>query len=122
MPGPSYLTRIAPGELPDPVYVRTGQVGEACEGRVIWIAGRVVSFEPQALTLDDGTGPTRIFFLAELPWRRPYVEIGEFWAAQGVAGQYAFEAPWEGGYRVIPRLKTDVSDAPLVLPVTGGAE
>ena len=46
--------------------------------------------------------------------------IGEFWAAQGVVGQYAFEAPWEGGYRVIPRFKTDVSDAPLVLPVTGG--
>ena len=39
------------------------------------------------------------------------MEIGEFWAAQGVVGQYAFEAPWEGGYRVIPRLKTDVSDA-----------
>ena len=84
------------------------------------IAGRVVKFEPQALTLDDGTGPTRIFFPAELPWRRPYVNVGEFWAAQGVVGQYAFEAPWEGGYRVIPRFKTDVSDAPLVLPVTGG--
>ena len=37
----------------------------------------------------------------------------------GVVGQYAFEAPWEGGYRVIPRFKSDVSDAPLVLPVTG---
>ena len=84
------------------------------------IAGRVVKFEPQALTLDDGTGPARIFFPAELPWRRPYVNVGEFWAAQGVVGQYAFEAPWEGGYRVIPRFKTDVSDAPLVLPVTGG--
>ena len=120
VPGPSYLTRLGPGEPPHPVYVRTGQVGEAHEGGLILIAGRVVRFEPQALTLDDGTGPTRIFFPAELPWRRPYVNVGEFWAAQGVVGQYAFEAPWEGGYRVIPRFKTDVSDAPLVLPVTGG--
>ena len=32
----------------------------------------------------------------------------------------AFKAPWEGGYRVIPRFKTDVSDAPMMLPVTGG--
>ena len=120
VPGPSYLTRLGPGEPPHPVYVRTGQVGEAHEGELILIAGRVVKFEPQALTLDDGTGPTRIFFPAELPWRRPYVNVGEFWAAQGVVGQYAFEAPWEGGYRVIPRFKTDVSDAPLVLPVTGG--
>ena len=54
------------------------------------------------------------------PRRRFYLQIGQFRAAQGVVGQYAFEAPWEGGYRVIPRFKADVSDAPLVLPVTGG--
>ena len=47
VPGPSYLTRLGPGEPPDPVYVRTGQVGEAHEGKLIWIAGRVVRFEPQ---------------------------------------------------------------------------
>ena len=29
VPGPSYLTRLSPGEPPHPVYVRTGQVGEA---------------------------------------------------------------------------------------------
>jgi len=121
VPGPSYLTRIGPGKPPDPVYVSTGQVGETHEGKLILIAGRVVKFEPQGLTLNDGTGPARVFFPAELPWRRPYVQIGEFWSAQGVVGQYAFVAPWEGGYRVIPRFKSDVSDAPLVLPVTGGA-
>ena len=27
---------------------------------------------------------------------------------------------WEGGYRVIPRFKTDVNDVPLALLVTGG--
>ncbi len=120
VPNPNYLTRLGPGSPPTPAHVATGRVGEAHEGRLIWIAGRVVKFEPSALTLDDGTGPARVFFPAELPWRRPYVEIGEFWATQGVVGQYAFAAPWEGGYRVIPRFKTDVSDAPLVLPVTGG--
>jgi hypothetical protein len=102
------------------VHVATGRVGEAHEGRLIQIAGRVVKFEPQAFTLDDGTGPARIFFPAELPWRRPYVNVGEFRAAQGVVGHYAVAAPWEGGYRVIPRFKADVSDAPLVLPVKGG--
>ena len=91
VPDPSYLTRLGPGTSPAPTYVRTGQVGEAHEGRLIWIAGRVVKFESQALTLDDGTGPMRIFFPAELPWRRPYVNVGEFWAAQGVVGQYAVD-------------------------------
>jgi hypothetical protein len=48
------------------------------------------------------------------------VQIGEFRAAQGIVGQYAAAAPWEGGYRAIPRFVTDVSDAPMFLPVTGG--
>ena len=48
------------------------------------------------------------------------MHIGEFRAAQGIVGQYAAAAPWEGGYRVIPRFVTDVSDAPMFLPVTGG--
>jgi hypothetical protein len=119
VPNPGYLTRLGPGKTPDPVVVPTGRVGEAHEGRLIRITGRVFKFEPQALTLDDGTGRARVFFPAELPWRRPYVEIDEFWAAQGVGGQYALEAPWKGGYRVIPRFVTDVSGAPIFLPVTG---
>jgi hypothetical protein len=57
-------------------------------------------------------------FNEAIPRRRFYLQSGQFCIAQGVVGQYAFEAPWEGGYQVIPRFKTDVSDAPLVLPVT----
>jgi hypothetical protein len=53
------------------------------------------------------------------PRRRFYLQIGQFGDAQGVVGKDAFEAPWEGGYRVIPRFKTDVSDATLVSPMTG---
>jgi hypothetical protein len=81
VPSPRYLTTLGPGEPPAPVFVATGQIGETHEGRLIQIAGRVVKFEPSALTLDDGTGHARVFFPAELPWRRPYVEISEFWAA-----------------------------------------
>jgi hypothetical protein len=50
------------------------------------------------------------------------LQIGQFRAAQGVVGQYVFEASWKGGYRVIPRFQSDVSDAPLVLPVTRADE
>jgi len=56
------------------------------------------------------------------PRRRFCLQIGQFRAAQGVVGQYVFEASWKGGYRVIPRFKSDVSDAPLVLPVTRADE
>jgi hypothetical protein len=120
VPNPGYLTQLGPGSPPVPEQVATGRIGEAHEGQLVWMIGRVVRFEPNALIMDDGTGQARIFFPAELPWRRPYVQIGAVWSGQGVVGQYARAAPWEGGYRVIPRFRTDVSDAPLVLPVTGG--
>ena len=52
----------------------------------------------QAITLDDGSGAARIYFLADnlSRSRRPYMQVGEVWTAQGVVGQYAFKAPWEG--------------------------
>lgn len=121
VPGPSYLTRLGPGDPPAALPVGTGQLGEAHEGRLVWVMGRVARFEPEALTLDDGSGTARIYFPDTLPWRRPYVQIGELWAAVGVVSQNAFAGPpWVGGYRVIPRFETDVSLPPAWLPVTGG--
>jgi hypothetical protein len=120
VPDPSYIVRLGAGTPPRPLRVATGRVGEAYEGRLIWIVGRVVKFERNALTLDDGSGPVRIYFPSELPWRRPYVQIGEVWAALGVVSQYAWEEPYTGGYRLIPRFETDVSLPPAFLPVTGG--
>jgi hypothetical protein len=58
-------------------------------------------------------------FNEAFPRRRFYLPIGQCRVAQGIGGQYAFKMPWKGGYRMIPRFKTDVSSAPLVLPVTG---
>jgi hypothetical protein len=108
-----------PDTSPAPRSFRIGRAGEACESRLAWIEGQVVKFEPKVTILDDGSGPARVYFPADLSWRRPYVYIGEVWGAQGVVGQYAYEAPYEGGYRLIPRFETDVSDAPVFLPVTG---
>ncbi len=102
-----------------PARAHTGAIGEPQEGSLIWIAGRVTRFERSAILLDDGSGPARIYFPDDLPWRRPYVNVGEFWAAQGVVSQYVQQPPRTGGYRIIPRFATDVSSAPLFLPVTG---
>jgi hypothetical protein len=122
VPDPNYLRRLGPGVPLAAVRVRTGQLGEPNEGSLVWIAGRVLRFERSAITLDDGSGPARIYFPDDLPWRRPYVNIGEFWAAQGVVSQYAQQAPHIGGYRVIPRFAADVSSAPRFLPVTGDVQ
>ncbi len=120
-PNPGYLTVLGHGKAPTPLPVATGKMGEAHEGRLVWLAGRIVKFETRALVLDDGTGPARIYFPEELPWRRPYVNAGEFWSALGVVGQYVYDGPpYMGGYRLVPRFATDVSDRPVWLPVTGG--
>ena len=102
-----------------PRRARTGAIGESNEGRLVWIFGRITEFARDSITLDDGSGPAQVYFPAGLSWRRPYVKIGEIWAAQGVAGQYAAKRPYVGGYQLVPRIAADVSQAPLFLPVTG---
>ena len=104
-----------------PRRLRTGEIGEAHEGRLAWVFGRVVRASKSGVTLDDGSGPAYVYFPEELPWQHPYVKLGDMWGAQGVVGQYASQAPYADGYRLIPRLATDFSRAPLTLPVTGVA-
>ena len=102
-----------------PRRLRTGEIGETHEGRLAWVFGRVIRASQSGVTLDDGSGPAYIYFPEDLPWQHPYVKLGEMWGAQGVVGQYASQAPYVGGHRLIPRLATDFSRAPLFLPVTG---
>ena len=115
----SRLRLSGAGELPDPPRLRTGDVGEAHEGRLVWVIGRPVGFARDSVSLDDGSGPVPVYFPEGLSWRRPYVQLDEFWAAQGVIGQYVNQPPYIGGYRLIPRLATDFSRPPPFLPVTG---
>ncbi len=120
VPNASYLTRLDAGAGLLPDLVPTGLLGEAQEGRLVSVSGRVVRFERHAVVLDDGTGPAYIYFAADLGWSRPYVRLGEAWSATGLGGQYAAEEPYHGGYQLLPRFAWDLSNAPLVLPVTGG--
>lgn len=117
----SRLVMLGASVTPTARRLRTGEVGEAHEGRLAWVFGRAVSASHTTVTLDDGTGLIAIYFPEGLAWRRPYVKLGDYWAAQGVIGQHAARAPYVGGYRLIPRLASDFSQAPLFLPVTGGA-
>jgi len=117
---PSRLILLGKGAAPAPKRIATGQVDEAIEGRLVWVFGRVAKYESAAWIIDDGSGPTRVYFPDDLPWRRPFVRIGEMWAVQGVVSQYVSQRPYVGGYRLIPRLSTDVGPPPAFLPVTGG--
>jgi hypothetical protein len=116
----SALTRLAPGDPLTSTWVKTGQVDEPYEGRLVWVLGHVVKYERYAITLDDGSGPARVYFGEDLPWRRPYVQIGEVWMAVGLVSQYVAARPYIGGYRLLPRFASDFSLPPAFLPTTGG--
>ena len=121
VPDPGYITHLGPGTPPAPLFITAAGLTEKNEGRLVQVAGAVARFEPRGLLLRDARGAIPIYFPETLPWRRPYVEIGELWAAQGVLGQHVGEPAGGAGYQVIPRYRSDVSDAPAFLPVTGGA-
>jgi hypothetical protein len=121
VPNAGYMALLGVGTLPVAAHWATGEIGEAQEGQLARVTGRIVKYEPNALLLDDGSGALRVYFPADLPWRRPYVHIGDWWTAHGVVGQYAPKVPYAGGYRLIPRFVGDVAPLPAFLPVTGSA-
>jgi len=119
VPDPAYVTYLGPGTPVSPLPITSAGLTEANEGRLVQVVGSVVKFEPQALVFGDRSGAIRIYFPESLPWRRPYVNIGELWAAQGVLAQHSGEKVTGSGYQIIPRFRSDVVSGPAFLPVTG---
>ena len=115
------VVRIGAGTLPLPANVSTAAVGEAVEGRLVQLSGRLLG-SPTSLTaglafdVDDGSGPTRV-----LVGTATAIDTAG-WAADavvelvGVVGQRDSTGTAVAGYRVMPR------DAGDVLSVTGPGE
>jgi DNA/RNA endonuclease YhcR with UshA esterase domain len=107
------------GEPLKPTVIKTGQVDEDHEGLLAMLAGRVVGYEWQAIHLDDGTGPVRVYIKRGTDIEKPWVEEGQIFSVIGIVSQYAREKPYEGGYRLLPRYQSDLLQLPLYLPETG---
>jgi uncharacterized protein YdeI (BOF family) len=117
----TFLTRLGTAEPLRPQRVRSGQVGEAMEGMLVMIFGQVIELQPDAMILDDGSGPARVYVRESTGWNRPRLHRGEWWAAVGIVSQYGTQRPYTDGYRLLPRYARDLSLAPppLLLPETG---
>ena len=102
------------------VRVQTGAVGEAWEGLLVAVEGRVTDLESTAIVLDDGSGPVRVYFREGGEADRPKVKRGMLLRAVGIVSQYAQREPYVGGYRILARRDSDVLPGPARLPVTGG--
>ena len=122
IPDPSYIARLGTAAQPTPVYYHTGAVELAHSGQLVLVAGRVLRYERQGLLLDDGSGPLRIYFPEALGWRRPYVQLGQMWSAQGVLVRNPFDESQAASMELVPRFKTDIVLAPLTMPITGGSD
>ncbi len=120
VPDAGYLSVLGSGQPATAQPITSAGMTEANEGRLVQFAGAVSKYETRALVLKDRNGLVRIYFPDSLPWRRPYVQIGQVWAVQGVLGQSVGEKTTDAGYRIVPRFKSDVVRGPGTLPVTGG--
>ncbi len=118
---PSALTRLGPAQPLRPARVRTGHIDEAHEGLLVMIVGKVVELQTDAVILDDGSGPARVYVRESTGWRRPRMQRGEIWAAVGVVSQYGRERPYTDGYRLLPRYPDDLAPPPAHLPETGAS-
>jgi hypothetical protein len=96
------------GSAPAPVSLRTGDVGESTEGRLVTVAGQVVQVGPNVFWIDDGSGPVRIFFRSSLGFQRPPVQPGQRWSATGIVGEFTTRISTADGHRVLVRFAGDV--------------
>ena len=113
------LQRTGAGEPVQPQIIRSGEVDEAHEGLLVQVFAPTAGYGDQSFYLDDGSGEARVCVRDSVAFRRPSIQVGEMWSVVGIVSQYVVSAPYEGGYRLLPRYDTDLSTPPLLLPVTG---
>ena len=95
-----------------PLPVTVAGIGEALEGRLVTFSGAVSGWQGDSILLVDPAQPdipaVRVTVRSSLPWKRPYVQKGKWWQVTGIVSQFALEHPWNGGYRVLVRYKSDL--------------
>jgi hypothetical protein len=96
------------GPAPAPISIRTGDVGESTEGRLVTVTGQVVLVGPNVIWIDDGSGPVRIFFRSSLGFPRPPAQPGQRWSATGIVGEFTTRISNADGHRVLVRFAGDV--------------
>ena len=114
---PEQIWRLEAGGALAPVPVGVDDIGESLEGRFVTFSGVVTGWQGDSIYLGDPDiddfeqrkeAAVRVTVRSSLDWRRPYVKEGERYVVTGVVGQFAKEAPWNGGYRVLVRYPDDL--------------
>ncbi len=108
---PGQVWRIGEGKPILPLSVSAADVGESLEGRLVTFIGEVTGWRGDSFYICDPHFPdaeVQVTVRSSLDWKRPYVNPGEVWQITGIVSQFAKEHPWNGGYRVLARYKSDL--------------
>lgn len=106
------IQKVESGSPLVPLVVNGAEIGESLEGRLVTFKGVVSGWQGDSIFLSDPAMPeadaVRVTVRSSTGWRRPYVNRGELWQVTGIVSQFAREAPWNGGYRVLVRYQEDL--------------
>jgi LPXTG-motif cell wall-anchored protein len=116
---------IGPGTPPAPALVKTKDVGEENEGRLVVVRGVVESKSGDYLYVNDGSGTARVYINDATGIDKSPFEKGKVVEIMGIVSQWDESAPYDEGYRLMPRYQQDLQLAPVqteVLAFAGGPQ
>jgi len=103
------VLRLKNGPPRQPTDYATGNIGEATEGRLVRLAGRVTDKSLQSFLLDDGSGPAMIYVDKNTGLDPHAVSVGQWVQVIGFSSQHHDGPPPHlTGYQVMPRGPADL--------------
>lgn len=115
-----HISKIKGTIAVNPLLVKTGQISEQFEGRVVSVAGKIVETSGKTFYVDDGSGSVKVMIKSSTSIETPSKKKGQYAAVVGIVSQYG-----DDSYRVLPVNKQDIviSNEPIangaVLALTG---
>ncbi len=113
---------LGSGSLPAPAALRSGQVGEEHEARLVVVRGAIVASARRAASgsasfdLDDGSGPLKVAIGAGLAPDTTQLRAGTWVEVRAVLGQQTTGSEPRAGYRLWPATLAAVR---ILAPPTG---
>jgi len=98
----SSIAILAHQAPPKPLLIKTGQVGEFYEGRLVKVKGRLIKSSGDTFYLDDGSGQVKIYLKASTGIKKPPLKRGDLIEVIGIVSQTST------GYRILPRFTSDI--------------
>jgi uncharacterized protein YdeI (BOF family)/plastocyanin len=93
---------ISHKNLPEPAFVKTGDVKEPFEGQLIRVTGQITRSSGNTFYIDDGSGEIKVYIQKSTGIKKPDWKKGDWVTITGIVGETS------SGYRVMPRYQEDL--------------